>query len=144
MTGQSFEGDSRSSGPRSDQSLDDLLGEAARAERERPLPDADAFLASTRRGLESRNGKGAWSRVPWRIAAVVPLLVTLIFIFVPEQGASSDEAVIEELHLLQSLQGQGYSPEDLEIIEDVDLIPLLEYLDLLRDSPVELLEEEDS
>ncbi len=122
-------------------SLDALLDEASQMERQRRLPEPESFLAAPRRrigdyGLARASWRSQWR---WRsLAAAIPLLVAVTWVLLPGTGdAPNDLEVIEELDLLHSL-GE-LSPEDLEQI-DVETLEILENLDLLKSMPLELLE----
>ncbi len=116
--------------------LDELLEEAAGAER--PLPDPEGFLAATWDRIRQRAAPAQRFNIPWRsLAALIPLLLALAWFLIPRSEEGSDLAVIENLDVL--LNFAEFAPEELETI-DLETLEILQNLDLLKRVPVELLE----
>ncbi len=126
--------------------LNRLLDEAIQAEREAPPLDPELFLAGVRDRIAS-------SRVPprpgsrwFQIAAAILFAIILGFVATPSTmhdpadpagSGDVDVAVIEQLDLLRELE--GFDPQELQGI-DPELVEILSNLELLRSSPLEILE----
>ncbi|MFQ5655386.1 MAG: hypothetical protein ACE5GW_11730, partial [Planctomycetota bacterium] len=134
--------------PGATEDLEELLEEAAMAERGRAPADPEGFLQR----LRSRRGSPAPLLTPrrtltlsgWGLAAVVPLLLALVITCTPEgqpappaERPEADLAVIQDLDLLEDLL--DLLPESVESFDAEEVEILLEW-DLLEGLPLEVLE----
>ncbi|MEM7165263.1 MAG: hypothetical protein AAF581_07355 [Planctomycetota bacterium] len=136
--------------PSHDSRLEQILEEAAAAERARPEPDADAFLERLRPRLAEPAPTSNKQRTWWRIAALIPLVAGLAWAFTwfASEPQSDDVprdtvAVIEELDLLEELdrllsveEAGALDLETVKVLEDWELLEALDGLpdDLLESS----------
>ena len=137
----------RSLGSRStERGLEDAIDETIRAERAADPGSAEsrAFLARMRPRLDTRQtAPRHWIRT-WSMAATIPILVTLAYLFAssntnPPELPEADVPVVANLEILELLDGLPQEALESEL-DGAALVELLENIELLESLDPELLE----
>lgn len=129
--------------------LEVMLQDAIAFERTLPPPDVDRFISRLRDRIARSEQMALPTPRPdtrtlwWSLAAVLPLVATLVFTFsvwnAPHGDAASDRVVIQNLDVLENLEPlsneeiKALDPEVLDLLQDWDRFEDLQF-DLLGKS----------